>query len=75
MHGRRPQYWWYFCDGYGVNNPLGHDRRYATDELFSLNETRLAGDQKQNGTFLGSVLSLVTPFSGASYWPAPSVNK
>ena len=33
---------------------LRSDRRWATDE-FAMSETRLAGDEKQNRTFSGSI--------------------
>ena len=53
----REQYWWFFIDGYGLKIFLRSDRRWATDEL-ALSKMRLAGGQKQNRTFPGSILLL-----------------
>ena len=53
----KPQYQWFFINGYELKNSLRSDRRWATDEL-ALTETRLASGQKQNRTFPGSIILL-----------------
>ena len=52
-----PQYLWFFVTGCGLKSSLRSDRRWATDEL-ALSEMCLAGSQKQNWIFPGSILLL-----------------
>ena len=62
----------FFINGNWLENYLRSDRRWATDEL-ALSETHLAGGQKLNRTFLGSIvlleslLLLIRPLFGASH--------